>query len=165
MQNDVYRLKNADFDLHFICLIRPWKHMIQGEKIWLGVKFDPCYKSVMCRIVVEKKSHLNRQNIRIIISVVCWKSWKTRCVMLIQQTVTDSDVVSKQVLADIRRRRSQTNLTELYALYQCLHFITGCTLLFTKFPNLVNTFCIVKSNNRSLKKKIERFNICGWTSR
>lgn len=39
---------------------------------------------------------------QMIISKVCVKLWKTRCA-IVQQTVVDSDMVIKRMLADIRR--------------------------------------------------------------
>lgn len=145
--------------------------MIQREKMLLGVKFDLCYKSVVYCIEEEKKPSKQTELIQIIISVVCLNLWKITCAMVIQQTVTDSDMVIKQVFADPRRKRGQTNLStspEIYWIYDLTTFynrslnsmhlinactITGCTLLLTKFPNLVNIFCIMKSNKRSLKKR------------
>lgn len=152
------------------------------KRCYLGLNLI-CVINLSCIVLRKKKSHLNRQNWSIIISVVCLNLWKITCAMVIQQTVTDSDMVIKQVFADPRRKRGQTNLStspEIYWIYDLTTFynrslnsmhlinactITGCTLLLTKFPNLVNIFCIMKSNKRSLKKKILHFNICGWTSR
>ena len=71
-----------------------------------GLNVDLSYKSVMYCIVDEPLPEKQKELLKIIICIVCMKLWKTRCCMVIQQTVINSADVCKQVLAEIRRRRT-----------------------------------------------------------
>ena len=83
----------------------------RAKEVWdklkvYGVNFVISYKSVMYCIVVETLSEKQKELLQIIICIVCIKLWKTRCCMVIQQTVINSDDVCKQVLAELRRRKT-----------------------------------------------------------
>lgn len=76
--------------------------MLQG----LGLAHEVGYKSVMYGLLDEKMSVKQKELSQLIISITCFKLWKTRCVMVLEQTVIDSDTVVKQILTDLRRRRT-----------------------------------------------------------
>ena len=82
-----------------------------SKEVWeklkvYSVNIELSYKSVMYCIIDEILSENQKELLQIIICIVCIKLWKTRCCMIIQQTVINSDDVCKQVLTELRRRRT-----------------------------------------------------------
>ncbi|KAL7402276.1 hypothetical protein ABVT39_012400 [Epinephelus coioides] len=71
-----------------------------------GLVFNLNYGSVMYGLLEDTMPARKKELFELIISIVCVKLWKTRCVMIIKQTVIDCDMVVNQVLTDLRRRKT-----------------------------------------------------------
>ncbi|KAL7401490.1 hypothetical protein ABVT39_000409 [Epinephelus coioides] len=71
-----------------------------------GLVFNLNYGSVMYSLLEDTMPARKKELFELIISIVCVKLWKTRCVMIIKQTVIDCDMVVNQVLTDLRRRKT-----------------------------------------------------------
>lgn len=69
-----------------------------NEKAWTVFWFELCH-------VWKKRCRPQKELFQQTISIVCIKLWKTRSTLVIR-TVTDSEMVIKQVLTDLRRRTS-----------------------------------------------------------
>ena len=81
----------------------------RAQEVWdklkaVGVNFNLCYNSVMYCIIDDKLPSKHTKPIQLIICIVCSNLCKTRCAMIIRQTVIDSETVFKQILTDPRRR-------------------------------------------------------------
>lgn len=83
----------------------------RSQEVWnildgLGLSFIRNYRSVTYGLLEEIMPTKKKELFQLVISIVCQKLWKTRCVISIHQTVIDSDMVVKQILTELRRRRT-----------------------------------------------------------
>lgn len=70
----------------------------------LSLDFNINYSSVMYRLLEEKMPTKQEELFQLIIAIVCVKLWKITCVMVLKQTIIDSDRVSKDVPWQLRTR-------------------------------------------------------------
>ena len=83
----------------------------RAKEVWdklkvYGVNFKLSYKSVTYCIIDDVLSEKHKELIQIIICIVYFKLWKTRCCMVLQQTVINSDDMCKQVLIELRKKKN-----------------------------------------------------------
>ena len=112
------------------------KWVLDKLKVY-GVNFKLSYKSVTYCIIDDVLSEKHKELIQIIICIVYFKLWKTRCCMVLQQTVINSDDMCKQVLIELRKKKNfrpqtapsleHSELVNYSTLWKTL--CTGCTLL------------------------------------
>ena len=81
------------------------------EEVWsllrgIGLEFNIKYSSIMYCILDEKMDIKNRELCRLVICITCMQIWKTRCKMILNQTIINRDTIVKQILTELRRRRS-----------------------------------------------------------
>ncbi|XP_051241643.1 histone H3-like [Dicentrarchus labrax] len=63
-----------------------------------GLNYDPCWKSVMfVTINRNNKPSDHIELLQLIMSIACFKLWKTTSAMIIYQTIIDSKTVTKQI--------------------------------------------------------------------
>ena len=83
----------------------------RAEEVWsllrgIGLEFDVEYASIMYCILDEGMVIKHRELFQLVICITCMKIWKTRCKMILNQTIINSGTIVKQIISELRRRKT-----------------------------------------------------------